>query len=337
MAEKTVVAPPTDETPLEKNPYKNFNPTNHNENMVWDAFNTFSKTFGRNPTQSELDRLAPTFAQGHEGGASEIAQYYQNLSQTPTNVNKRENDKYLSQAPEHYDAVNEQFKSLIGRDATQAEKDHFGSLLASGQLDPYSLTQFLQAQPEYTQKQDTAFQESQRAGLENADTQYFQRTLLPAIQRQMLQSGRSLDSSGFSANLTQAASQQAQDREKYLTSLAASQYQGRTGQAYQDYANAQSQYYNTQNYNTQRQAQLSDASQARINELANFNMQKNAYEDYLKRYGKKSSGMGAGIGSLAGMAIGGLLAAPTGGMSIPMGAALGGMGGGAAVGIADYF
>jgi len=49
-----------------------------------------------------------------------------------------------------------------------------------------------------------------------------------------------------------------------------------------------------------------------------------------------STGQGSMIGALGGMALGGLLAAPTGGMSIGMGAALGGAAGGAAGGLFDY-
>lgn len=58
-------------------------------------------------------------------------------------------------------------------------------------------------------------------------------------------------------------------------------------------------------------------------------MQKQAYDQYLQRYGKRNSGQGQAIGSLAGMGIGALLAAPTGGMSLGAGAMLGGMMGGA--------
>lgn len=87
----------------------------------------------------------------------------------------------------------------------------------------------------------------------------------------------------------------------------------------QGFASPDSGYYRTA-------AALSDSAQGAIAAQSNYMAQKAAK--------KKKSGLG-GIGGAAGLAVGALLAAPTGGMSLAAGAALGGAVGGSVGGIAD--
>src|ERR1039457_1136172 len=55
----------------------------------------FLATFGRNPSQQELNQLAPTYMgdpniANQAGGRAAIAQYYQNIANSPANLQKRQ-------------------------------------------------------------------------------------------------------------------------------------------------------------------------------------------------------------------------------------------------------
>lgn len=281
------------------------------------AFKKFAELFGRNPTQAELDQLAPAYASGDKnianvtGGNSVVAQFYQNQTNTPEKQYADQQAKYKEDAPKYYDQINGQFQSTLGRDASQEEKDHFASLLASGQVDPYTVGQFLTQLPEAVTKQDKEFQNSLRTDISNQDSRYFGEQIMPGIQRNFAQQGRSVESSGFANALGQAAQQQNVNREGFLSNLSASQYTGNKANAYSDYLNSVGRMQGLQDYSRTRSDTLADQTTGRINDIQNFAMQKQAYDQYLSRYGKRSSGQG--IGSLAGGGLGAGLGAYFGG------------------------
>lgn len=305
------------------------------------ATKDFWDIFGRAPREDELSMLQAAYDSGDKNiagtsaGRSAVAQYFQAQENTPDKQYAKQQAGYQAEAPKHYDAINQMFQGTLGRDATQQEKDHFGSLLASGQVDPYTIGQFLQQLPENVKKQDAEFRNQLSGELQKQDAQYYNEQIMPGIQSAFANQGRDVRSSGFSNSLALAAQAQNRQREGFLSNLSAQQYGGQQANARQDYLNAYGQYTGFQDYSRQRSAQLQDAATGRVNELQNYAMQRQAYDDYLRRYGKRSSGLGQGIGSLAGMGLGALLAAPTGGMSIAAGAMLGGMGGGTAGSLFD--
>lgn len=220
------------------------------------------------------------------------------------------------QAKPQYDNVNQIFQGTLQRDATQQEKDHFGTLLANGQLDQYSLGTWLQQLPESVQKQDKTFREGLNSDLQKQDAQYYNEQIMPGISQNFAKNGRSFDSSAYQQALAQAAQGQNRQREGFLSNLTASQYGGSQANARQDYLN-----------NIARGYQTQDAVTARGNEISNFNMQKQAYDQYLSRYGKRSNA--AGIGSLAGGVLGGVAGSFSGtpfgvAAGYQMGSALGG-------------
>lgn len=309
----------------------------------WAAWKDFASMFGRNPTQQELSQLAGGYSSGDPNklnftqGKSVLAQYYNSVSNTPQAQQNAQNKQYLKDAPKYYDQINGQFQSTLGRDATQQEKDHFGSLLASGSVDPYTVGQFLTQLPEAVQKQDADFRTGLSAQTSAEDSRYFNEQILPGIQRNFSQSGRSMDSSSFANAATQAAQQQNTTRESFLNNLTASQYSGNKANAYNDYLNSVGRLQAGQDYSRDRTAQLQDQTTGRINDIQSFAMQKQAYDDYLSRYGKRSNGMGTGIGSLAGAGLGAILAGSvTGGMGAGQGAMLGSQLGGAAGNFFNY-
>lgn len=300
------------------------------------AAKKFAELFGRNPTASELAMLSSAYAAGDPhiaslgAGDAAVAQYFNSFANSPENVTANQNKKNLDEAPKYYDQINQMFQGTLKRDATQDEKQHFGSLMATGNVDAYTVGQFLNALPENVKKQDEEFQAGLGTKLQSQDSQYYTEQILPALQAQATKQGRSLDASGVQNSLALAAQQQNRQREGFLANITASQYAGSQGLAQDAYARAYGANQDAASYSRQRSDYLTDAYTGRINSLNDYNIQKQAYDQYLKRYGKRSSGMGSGIGSLVGMGLGALLAAPTGGMSIGAGAMLGGMGGGAA-------
>src|SRR5574340_323245 len=139
------------------------------------AARDFSSIFGRNPTASELAMLSGAYMSGDPniantaGGKAAVAQYFQALSQTPANLYARQQNQWGQAAPQHYDAVNQLFQSTLGRAPSQDELSHYGTLLASGQADPYQLSQFLQSLPEYQNAQDTKFRQGLDTELQQSD------------------------------------------------------------------------------------------------------------------------------------------------------------------------
>lgn len=268
------------------------------------ATKDFWEIFGRAPTEPELSMLQAAYDSGDvnkagtSAGRSAVAQYYQSQENTPDKQYARQQAGYQAAAPQHYDTINQMFKSTLGRDATQQEKDHFGSLLASGQLDAYTVGQFLQQLPENVKKQDAEFRNQLSGELQKQDAQYYNEQIMPGIQSAFANQGRDVRSSGFSNSLALAAQGQNRQRESFLSNLTAQQYGGQQANARADYLNSYGQYTGLQDYSRQRSAQMQDATTGRVNELQNYAIQRQAYDDYLRRYGKRGgwvSDLGTGL------------------------------------------
>lgn len=249
-----------------------------NDSKAW-LYDYFSKTFGRAPTQDELAQFAPIY-RGSDPNITDVAQgnaavarYHQ--QQNPT-------DQYAAEVPKQADAINALFQQHLGRQATPEELNHFGTLLASKQYDAYTLGQVLETLPENVKKQDAAFRDQLSGDLQKQDAQYYNEQVMPGIAQNFAKQGRSFDSSAYAQALAQAAQGQNRQREGFLSNLSASQYGN-------SQANARADYLGNYAYNRDRSNQLADANTSRLNEISNFNMQKQAYDQYLARYGKKNS------------------------------------------------
>lgn len=282
------------------------------------AAQDFYKQFGRNPTQSELSMLSSAYQSGDPNvaglgqGRSAVGQYYNSLANTPDNQAAQKQKQYEADAPKFYDQINGQFNSVLGRDATKDEKSHFGSLMASGNVDGYTIGQFLNALPENVQKQDAEFRKSLNTELQGQDSQYFKEQVLPGVQSTFANQGRDFRSSGFENSVAQAATQQNRQRESFLSNLSSAQYGGSQALAQQAYNQAYQGYQGLQDFSRQRAAQLQDASTNRVNDIQNYAMQKQAYDQYLRGYGKRSNGVGALIGGTIGTGVGAYFGGPAG-------------------------
>lgn len=263
------------------------------EAQRWYANRDFQEIFGRAPTEAELSMLTAAYDSGDRNiagtsaGRSAVAQYYQSQENTPERQYARQQAQYQQNAPQFYDQVNQLFQSSIGRDATDAERNHFGSLLASGQVDAYTVGQFINSLPEATQRQDQQFRQGLSGELQAQDARYYNEQILPGIESSFANRGRDYRSSAFSNATALAAQQQNRQRESFLSNLSAQQYGNRANAAREDYLNAYGQMTGLQDYSRQRSAQLQDRTQGRVNELQDYAIQRRAYDDYLNRYGRR--------------------------------------------------
>jgi hypothetical protein len=296
---------PTDgSSPLGADPYEKYQYSSSNvpdfvragstEAQGQQAWNDFVKEFGRNPTQNELDMLTGAYATSDPNrtnpaqGKQAIAQYYQSLANTPANIYAAQQKQWAAAAPQHYDSVNQITQSLLGRKATQDELDHYGTLIASGQADPYQIQQFVQATPEYQNAQDTQFRQGVDTQLQKSDSDFFN-TQKGNIAQQYAQMGRAT-SPALDVALTQLASQLNSNRQSYLAQLSASQYGGNKQAALGNYENTQNQVQGQINQNTQGIYGANQALNTRLNNITDYNTQATAWQNGMNQYGNKGPG-----------------------------------------------
>jgi hypothetical protein len=121
---------------------------------TWTSTARRKDVLGRDLTPTEFAQFAPAFGSGSqkevEAGRGYLAQLAQQEKNSPAALDK----KYQQNAGQYGGQVGGLFQEMLGRSATQEENDHFGKMLASGEVDPYTLRQFMQQLPEYRQQQD---------------------------------------------------------------------------------------------------------------------------------------------------------------------------------------
>lgn len=278
------------------------------------AWQDFAKTFGRNPTQSELDMLSPSYASGdpnktnNSAGKAQIAAYYNSQANSPTNIaagqQQQAIDSYKKDSTTFDNQTNQIFQQSLGRNATSDEAQHFGALLASGQVDSYGLGQLVGQSQEAQQRQTQTYQDTLSKNLQGTQGDYFKNYIEPSILAQSAASGRDVNSSGVQQAEVQAGKQQNYDLQNYLAQFGAGQY----GQSAANQQNVYQQYlgnlYGLQNANVNSQLAQQNYLQNQNTNIGNFQMQQNAYNAYLNQYGKRSNGMGSLIGGIAGGALG---------------------------------
>ena len=249
----------------------------------------FYKLFGRNPTASELAQFSgayagdPNIANTAQGNQA-VAQYYQGQSNTPANIYANQQKQWAQGASQHYDSISQIINSMLGRQATQDELQHYGTLISSGQADPYQIQQFIQSTPEYQNAQDTQFRSGLDQDLQKSDTDFFN-TQKGNIAQQYAQMGRAT-SPALDVALTQLASQLNSQRGQYMAQLSAGQYGGNKQAALQGYQNTQGQVQNQINQNTQGIYGARQSMNDRLNNITDYNTQKNDYMSSLNNQNK---------------------------------------------------
>ena len=327
--------PPTGETPLSGDPNSfqwgqgQWQGAGGGETAAkYYAWKDFAAQFGRNPTQSELNQLAPSYLSSDpnmantSGGKANVSAYYSQLSQSPTNIYNQQQGQLAKDAPKFAPQVDQLFQSNLGRVATDAEKTHFGMLLASGQ-DPYQIQQALQQTTEYSTKQTQQFTDQLKPQLQSSNADYFSKYILPSIQSKNAEAGRTQDSSGYQAQLANAAQGQNYDLQNYLAQIQAGGFQTSQANATNNYQQLLGQQYGLQNAGVSNQLANNAANQQYNQNLNMYQRQQQAYSNYLNQYGKRS-GLSSGLqGALSGGVSGALAGSKFG----AHGALLGGLGG----------
>lgn len=214
------------------------------QNAQSSAWNDFRETFGRNPTQAELNQAAVAYMSSDPhfenvaGGRGWIANYFQQQNApTALDLYNQQQQKYQGQASQHFDTVSGVFQSLLGRAPTQDELNHFGTLIASGQTDAYQLQQYLQQTPEAQNAADAKFRQQISGELNNVNQQFFGQYIQPNVMSQFASQGRDISgaSTGLQFALANAAKEMQTNTQGYLANLSASQYGQNKSQATSDY------------------------------------------------------------------------------------------------------
>ena len=302
----------------------------------------FNSMFGRDPTTSEYDMLLPSYnSQGTDWGRTgeqnvlygnaALASYYQSQQNTPEALAAKQQSDALAayqKGQSGYDATtNQAFQSATGQAATSDELSHFGSLLASGQIDAYGLSQLVGQTQAAQQYQTQQYQNTLSQNLQATQGDYFKNYINPSILSQTAAAGRDPNSSGVQQAEVQAGKQQNYDLQNYLANFGASQY-GQSAQnqqgVYQQYLNQQ---YNLQNAGISQQLGQQNYMQNQNTNFSNYQLQQNAYNHYLNNYGNRGNGATGAIGGATSGAALGTSILPGWGTAI----------GGVAGGIAGYF
>lgn len=267
-------------------------------------FNVYASAqelLGRDITPQEFAQFKPRFADNADTGRAYLAEFAQQEAKSPQALEKK--------APQYAGQVNKTFQDLLARGATQEEADYFGRLLATGQVTPYEVNQFVQALPEYQTKQDTAF----RGGLESELAQYDEKAfgrerenILSQYTKAGLQNSSALDFA-----ITDALGKLQEQRGAFLGSLSAQQYGGNKDAARRDYESQRNRYFEGQDYSRGRGDAYLDYLTQRADQGADYTRQRNDYLQFLANqprqqgpgvldYVTAGAGLAGGIGQLAG-------------------------------------
>jgi len=286
-------------------------------------YDSFNSTFGRAPTTSEWNQIAPAF-QGPNGLLNGRAALSNLQQQYKSNPQLDPTSSFNNQKPgDISNNVNQQFQSILGRPPTTDELQHFSQAIQTGQIDSYGLGSFLKQQPEYTNAQDAKFRSGLNTELQNYDTQEFNQEkgdIISAYGANGMPAGFDANGKSLSPSLdyalTDLMGKISSNRSAYLANLSAQQYGGNKDLAIGNYQNTLSQMYNQNQQNTQNQRQYGQQLLNQGFAGADYNTQMNNYLQYM------NSNKGSNYNPLYG-AIGGTLGAIGGSFGGPGGAQVG--------------
>lgn len=235
------------------------------------VYQQFMASMGREPTQNELAAFAPyTQSMGHSGVKQYIAQYAESQ-----NATKNENERLDKEAGQYSGSINDIYQSLLSRGATSDELQHFGRMMASGEVDAYTINEFLKQSTEYQTTQDEAMRESLSEELAGYDQSLFNKGKEDIISR-YASMGRQ-GSSSLDYALTDMLGEIANQRSEWLANLSASQYGSNKESARADYTTSMNDYLSDKAYSRSQQ----DALTQRGWDVSDYYRQSNDYQKYL--------------------------------------------------------
>ncbi len=219
-----------------------------------DAYNAFLTVMGRDPNQVEFSQIMGAFQGPNSAvnGRAYLAQLKQEEERNPQNPNGVYNpNNPNNRLGQYHSAVATQFQQILGRAPTSDELNHFAAALATNQTDTYGLSSFLKQMPEYTNAQDKQFRSGVNDELAGYDEKAFGR-MKGDIYADYASRGINVGGNpSLDFALTDLMGKIAENRQKYLTTLSASQYGGNKELATGNYRNVLDQMY--QQNQSQRQ------------------------------------------------------------------------------------
>ncbi|HUV26992.1 MAG TPA: hypothetical protein VMW34_06465 [Anaerolineales bacterium] len=212
--------------------------------------------------------------------------------------------EYLKgQSGEYGGQVSQMFQSLIGRDATPDEIEHFGSMLASGNTDAFELSNFMKQTPEYIERQDQLFREGVATEMEPQERKLLERGREDTLRRYAKAGTQHSPALDFA--ITKMMGDLADKRSSYLTGLKVDQYGGQKDAARQDYMTSLNKYLSDLDYEKNLRNQNLNALTQRGWNAQDYMTQSRDYQNWLNSQGgTQKTGLGAGVGSLVGGAAG---------------------------------
>lgn len=272
----------------------------------YQVYKAGQELLGRDLTPQEFAQFKPRFADNVDTGRAYVAELAKQEANSPAKLGEK--------AGQYSGQINKTFQDLLSRGATQEEADYFGRLLATGQVTPYEVNQFVQQLPEYQTRQDKSFREGLAGELGQYDEKAFQRereNILSQYTKAGIQNSSALDFA-----ITEALGKIQEQRGQFLGGLSAQQYGGNKEAARQDYQTLLNRSYGNQDYSRNRSDAYLDYLTQRADQGADYERQKNDYLQFLSQQPKQrqSSGLGGAIGTAIGTGIG-LIGGPMGGMA----------------------
>lgn len=270
------------------------------------AYNAFQEILGRAPTQQEFSEAMPYFHNQGDQGQWTGRQYLNNIAK----FERESPEAKAKNAPQFHGQVGGAIQKLMQRGATPAELDHFGKLLATGQIDEYELNGFLQQMPEYRNAQDTQFRGQVNTELQNYDRDFFNKgkeDILSQYAKSGLQNSSALDFA-----LTNMMGEIAKERNKFLTGLSVDQYRGNKDAAREDYRGTMDRYMDDRAYSRDRRDYMYDDLLKRSREIQDYDFQSRDYARQMGRGGGRMDPFTGAVGGAAAGAAGGPWGAVTG-------------------------
>jgi hypothetical protein len=253
----------------------------------------FQKFFKRDPTATEIAMVFPTLGNDpnvHDipGMESYVASLYQ-AQKGPEDERAKLDEKI----PQYSGDIQSIFSDLVKRGASADEIQHFGREMAAGNLDAYTLRQFVQSMPEYQTSQDKSFREGLSGELQGYDKKFFDTGKEDIISR-YASMGRQ-GSSALDYALTDMLGKIADKRGEWLANLSATQYGGNKENARSDYEASVNRMIGDEAYSRAQK----DALMQRGWNIQDYNTQSSDYDRWMASQ-KRNPGMGAASGALAG-------------------------------------
>lgn len=269
-----------------------------------------NELLGRDITPSEFAQIAPSFGNGSqrevEAGRAQLAQYAEAQKNTPEALDA----KYAASAGQYGGKVNDIFQRLASRGATKQELDHFGKMLASGEVDEYTLGQFVNQLPEVTASRDLQERQNLNSELTKYDQEFFNKgkeNILSRYAQAGIQNSPSLDFA-----LTNLMGDIQKQRTAYLAGLSREDYARGRDLNREDYRITQDRLFGSQDYGRNRTDALSDLYRKRAYDVSDYRTQQDDLLNLLSSQPRqrRSRGTGQLIGGLLGAGVGAMTRNP---------------------------